>query len=84
MVDAKRPKDMTPEELASLPIGPDVEIRRPADPDKGEIGRFYITYARRAQAAVHYEPDDLMACVVDGYAYTLGQWADGSWFRRPM
>jgi len=84
MIEAKRPKDMTPEELAALPVGPMVEERRPADPSKGEVGRFVVKLVMRQQAATHYRGDDLLACVVDGATYSLGQFADGTWFRRPL
>lgn len=84
---AKRPKDMTPDEIGALPVGPYIEIREPitaADIAEGRGGRYKVRFERREVRVSGYMGDDIAFWYDDSGVYTFGQFDDGSWFKQPM
>jgi hypothetical protein len=81
-----RPKDMTDEELAALPVGPSVRRERPITPEdvaRGMHGRCVVWYEVPAMMAEAIQPDDIFAWAdSEGRRWDFGRWADGRWFKQ--
>jgi hypothetical protein len=84
----RRPKDMTPEELAALPTGPWIQMRRPMTERDFQLGLPGPDVPEVCCPPVappsHRESDLLTWEDPDGRLWSFGRWLDGQWFKVPF
>lgn len=79
----KRPKDMTPDEIAALPVRPIVTYREEKHPELNGVTVLYPVAAPMT-LTFHHKDDIMFWMDAEGQAYTFGQDDNGSWHKRPF
>ena len=83
----KRPRDMTLVQLQSLPMEIEHVFTPFTEEDyrNGAIGLGSVSMIRRPVGAAAYEPDDITFFTDQtGQMWGFGQFADGTWYKKPI
>lgn len=73
----ERPR--TADEFAALPIGPEIGTREKTMPDDSKV---WVPVIRSAMTFFVSHDDPMGYTDADGVFWSLGRYADGSWFRQ--